>query len=107
MAALDLEDLAFLDANQKERYMALERLFESDGWHIVKAWADTCCGEALNRIVNSQSWDQNRVAVGARIAYLHMLNLESATEAEFTQYVEQAKEAKVDAEEAEDAQDNE
>lgn len=105
--ALDLEDLVHLDAAQKDRYMALERLFESDGWHIVKAWADQCAGEHLLRIVNSTSWDQNRVAVGARIAFLQMLNLEGSTEAEYSAFVEQAKTAKVDAEDAEDAQDNE
>lgn len=105
--ALDLEDLVHLDAAQKDRYMSLERLFESDGWHVVKAWASQCADEHLNRIVNSQTWDQNRISVGARIAFLNMLNLEGATEAEFGQYVANAKVAKTEAEEAEDAQGNE
>jgi hypothetical protein len=91
--ALELDQLKWLNDPQKERYMFLQRFFESDYWDFFKSWATHGLQEADNRLLNAQQWDHNRLAMGARLAFMSMLNLEASTDAEFSQYAAEAAES--------------
>lgn len=89
--ALDKEDLAALPDEHKERYRALEALFGSEGWKWAMAWASANADNRLIRLVNAQTWEQNRTESGARLAYLHLLGFEQETDAEYLALIEEQK----------------
>lgn len=86
--ALDVEDLALLPDEHKTRYRLLEELFGSEGWKWIKAWAVANADERLNRLINAQSWESNRIETGARFAYLHLLNMEEETDGAYRAMIE-------------------
>jgi len=81
--ALSMEEIGLLSDTQKQRYAELERLFEQPAWNTVKLWATNNAREQEVRLINAATWDENRIAAGARAAYLHVLNIEEVTEHEF------------------------
>lgn len=89
---MDLNDLKYLSDGSKEVYNALTRMFESEHWKAVVHWADTNAKEQVERIVNAQTWDVNRLATGERAAFLKIVHLEATTENEFLSLVDQARE---------------
>lgn len=98
---MDLDALKFLDDNDKERYMVLERLFNQPGWQLVVALATQSALDAKERAAFATSWDQNRLAVGSGLAYTHISNLQNITEAEYVQKAESAKSELADRDEEE------
>lgn len=85
---MDLEQLKYLTDDQKERYVTLERTFETKGWVIVEAWAKQRAIEQLERAAYASNWEEHRVATGARLAYEQIANLREDTEKEFTMIAE-------------------
>ena len=104
--ALDTEELVHLNDAQKERYMLLERLFEHPSWPAIMAWAEINANEQTSRLIFCKTWDENRMAAGARAAYTHLLNIENVTDLEFKAYAEQNKSEKSESI-ADDVTDNE
>jgi hypothetical protein len=104
---LDIEELQYLNDGLKERYMQLERLYENDAWHLVKAWASKNADQQVIMVMNAQNWEQTVYARGLRDGYLAILNMERANAFEFRNLVEASKQAKQEAEEAEAESDNE
>ena len=82
---MDQNQINALTPGQKERYSKLESLFEHPGWAIVEQWAQLNADEHRDRAAFAQTWDANRVSVGARTAFALVVNLRNATEAEFAQ----------------------
>lgn len=87
---MDLEQLKYLTDDQKDKYVTLERTFDSKGWKIIEVWAQQRAIEEHHRAAMASSWEDHRVATGARLAYEQLANLRDTTELEFTQLAEQA-----------------
>jgi hypothetical protein len=100
---LDQDTLKYLPPHDKERYSKLEKLFGSEGWAEIERWAVVNRMMSVERQLNATSWEQNRVAFGARQAFEMLEQLRESTEREFIQMAEDAK-AAID---SEDAYDNE
>jgi hypothetical protein len=97
--ALDMHEIQHLTDEQKERYMLLQRFFESEYWTLFKRWADANAGESLQRLIHASSWDANRIAFGQMLAYKNLLELEQSVDLEFANYAaEAAEKAQVEAE---------
>jgi hypothetical protein len=92
---MDIEDIKHLTDAQKERYMILQRGFESQFWELLKAWALSNANEQLGRLFYSQSWDQHLLARGAHDAFKLMSDQEQSVELEFANYAKEAQEAEV------------
>jgi len=95
-----MEVLKNLDDNQTDRYMKLERVFESDGWPLLEEWFTQKAEVARQRAAHANSWDENRIAVGQEGAYTELVNLRDSTMQQF----EVAAEANLDREQ-EDEED--
>ena len=106
--ALDTDEIAALSDDQKWRYMAMERLFDQEGWKLFQGWCSLNADEQLSRLVNCKTWEENRMAVGARAAFLLALNVENVTDAEFRNHAKDNKPAMArdDDDEAEDDVEN-
>jgi hypothetical protein len=80
---LEAEQLALLSPADRNRYMALEALFDSDGWKIVMALAHQSAAGALQRAALANSWAENRMAIGNSLAWNAIFQLQDATENDF------------------------
>lgn len=89
---MELEDLKYLTDEQRERYMTMERLFEQPGWTLVEKWAGINRDEAKERAANAQSWEDNRIAVGLRIAYDTFSKMRDINEREYMQLAQDQRE---------------
>jgi hypothetical protein len=92
---MDMELLQHLSAEQKDKYAKLDRLFGSEGWELVMQWARLNFDEASLRCATVNTWEENRVAVGQRLAFYKLGTLAETTENEFTELAAQAREAAV------------
>lgn len=95
---MDLELIQHLSDEQKERYTNLVRLFEMPGWAIIKKWAVINAEESRDRGASAPSWEANRIALGERIVYDVLRQMEDITEREYTLLAEENA-AKVEEEE--------
>jgi hypothetical protein len=82
---MDLEQIKFLDDGQKDRYMKLQRVFESDGWALIEQQMRNAAAAATDRILNAQTWDQSNLNRGARFVYNEVATLRETTDIEFAQ----------------------
>ena len=98
---MDMDQLQHLTAEQKARYQTLDRMFGSDGWALVVAWAAAQFEAATQEAANAKTWEQNRVANGQRLAFAQLGSLALATENEYIALAEQNSEAKFEADIAE------
>lgn len=87
---MDQAHLNLLSDEQKARYTALSRTFESPGWQEIEAWAKAQADDQLQRAAHSASWDQNRVAYGAFLVYSQVSALRARMEHEFEQLAAEA-----------------
>ena len=86
---MDLEQIKSLTDEQKERYMALTRIFEMPGWAHIQKWAELNYEDARDRGSAAGTWEQNRIAFGERIVYDVLRKMEDITEREYTLIAEQ------------------
>jgi hypothetical protein len=77
---LDLEQVNALSADDRTRYMQLEKLFSQPGWKLVMALAAQNATNALRNAAVAASWDQNRMAIGNHVAWQAIANLEKETQ---------------------------
>lgn len=96
--ALDMEQINLLDNQQKQKYMALERLFTTPGWKFVKDFCAASAEEAAAGILRATKWEDHCFALGARNAYLQIGNFEVFAENEFAAHAEDALAKKAEAE---------
>lgn len=87
---MDLEHLALLDDDQKDHYVKYERMFDTPGWALIEEWARLNSQQQFMRAAYAGSWEENRIALGARLVYEQIANLRNTTEAEFMAKAEQA-----------------
>lgn len=90
---MDQEQLSYLTDQQKERWQILENLFAHPGWNLIVQFLEIEAENQNIRAANAASWDENRLAVGARAAYAQLAKLAESTEHEFALLAEQAREA--------------
>lgn len=95
--ALDLNALKHLTDAQKESYMKAEKFFASEFWPWLQTWAKANAAQQLDRVINAETWEFNRLAYGARFAYDTMANLENITNYEFEQLAQASLDAEQDA----------
>lgn len=86
---LDIEVLQNLTDDQKNRYMKMEQLLESDGWALLQQWLQGQAEAAQGRATYAQTWEDNRVAVGQMYVYTQLADLNDAVHAEFTELARQ------------------
>lgn len=86
---MDLDQIKHLTDEQKERYMALTRLFEMPGWAIIKKWAEVNYEESRERGASANTWEQNRIHLGERVVYDVLRKTEEITEREYSSLAEE------------------
>lgn len=94
---MDIEDLQHLSDAQKERYMLLQRGFDTEFWKFIRVFAEANANNQATRLFNAASWDENRMAFGAHQAFTLVANLEAQTENDFANEAASARQAKEDA----------
>jgi hypothetical protein len=77
--------VAQLPVQAREKYARLEKLFGSDGWKDIMAWAHEYADDQAQRMLTAQNWDVYLVARGANAAFRALSNLEATTLTEFEQ----------------------
>jgi len=87
---LGLDELLYLPDEQKSRYRAYEQGFDTPFWKDLKELAEGEIENATLRGANAESWESNRIALGARIVWQYIATLEDAVENEFRQYIDQS-----------------
>lgn len=100
---MDQDLVKYLPPEQAERYGRLEKLFGEAGWQEIERWAVVNKVLSVDRQLNATTWEQSRVAYGARQAFEMLEQLRESTEKEFAQMAEDARAAK----EEQEAYDNE
>ncbi len=80
---MDQQLLNSLTDAQKSRFARLERLFKSEGWKDVMAWAALNSEDQKQRQLHAPTWEQNRLAYGAWLAFDMLASLEETTLKEF------------------------
>lgn len=85
---MDLEQLRYLDDDQKARYVKLERTFNTEGWVVIEEWALEKIDAAIKAAASASSWDQHRILTGMRLAFEQVAGLRDSTEKEFLQMAE-------------------
>ncbi len=63
------EVMMWLSDVETARYVAFQELFETDGWKLFKEYAQAKVTEFGVAGANAQTWEANRVALGARVAW--------------------------------------
>jgi hypothetical protein len=91
---VDLNELQYLTDLEKSRYMMMERLFAQPGWTEVIKQAEQGVQETVMRGANAATWEENRIALGGRVVYAWLVNLQQSTDLEFEQLAAEAKAAK-------------
>lgn len=94
--ALNEVQLSLLNDEQRSRYNKLEALFEHPGWKIVEEFAQASAQQQAQRTLNANSWDEHRLATGARMAFAQIAALPEVTENEFANLAAQAAQAQED-----------
>lgn len=82
--ALNELQLSLLTDEQRERYSALESLFEHPGWKIVTEYALAGATAQAQRALNASNWNEHQLATGARLAYTQVAGLPEVTDVEFS-----------------------
>ena len=91
--SLDMHDIQYLSNEQKERYLQLQRFFESDHWKLLQAWASANHNQWLLATALASSWEVNRMNFGQSLAYERLFNLEKEVDNEYANYAKEAQEA--------------
>jgi hypothetical protein len=98
---MDLNQINALPNTAKEKYMTLERLFETPGYKYLVEWAKGNVQEAIQRALNAPSWESFCFARGQQLAFENFTKLEEITEAEFSMIANDIMEQKAAEEELE------
>lgn len=88
---LNSEDMALLDGETQQIYMAYVRRFESDDWKELVKWAEEQAGACATRQLLASKWDDVLISRGEMRAFNQISNLEASTENQFTALVEEAR----------------
>lgn len=78
-----MEILKNLTSDQAIRFGKLEKTFETDGWKLLVEWATTQSKLWRDRAALSESWDDNRIAVGKMAVFKEFITLEQSVTNEF------------------------
>jgi hypothetical protein len=97
---MNLSQLQALNDAEKDRYMALGRLFEHPSYKFLMEWAHLQVEECTVRELNAPTWDIVLLQRGARLAYTNLVKLEAITEAEFEGIAEERIQEAAEAKEA-------
>lgn len=92
---MDQNQLMHLTDAQRQRFRALEQMFESDGWKHIVEFAKAEANSHEQRLINAPSWDVHRFSAGARAAYSVFVGLQEHFENEYAAVAQQAAESKV------------
>jgi hypothetical protein len=72
-----MEMLRWLNDEEKQRFVALEHLFESDGWRLyIKPQLAASIERFKEAGANARTWEENQQALGARLFAEELHNLE-------------------------------
>ena len=82
---MELDQINALPDTAKAKYMALEKLYDQQGWKYVKEWAVAQANEQASRILSATSWEQHCLHKGAYDAFNLFVNLENTSENEFSE----------------------
>lgn len=87
---LSLEEVQRLDDQNRGEYLALRRLFESEGWRLLSAWVSEQQRGQMNQQLIAKNWDSVLLCRGAFAAYETVRTLEQAMELVYRRIVEDA-----------------
>ena len=82
---MDMNQLNALDDPDKERYLMFARLFSDPGWAALVEFYRHKAEAMMVNGASAGSWEENRVALGMRLAYEEFANLENSNEMEFAE----------------------
>lgn len=86
---MDMKLLNALSGEQKREYMAVMRTLEDTGWEILSKHFGDLAEQLVVAGANASTWDENRIILGRRIAYLEFANLREGVEAQFEQLAQE------------------
>ena len=89
---MNIDQLQSLDPELKARYIKAERWYASDEWKDLKEWLLVEIENAKERAAFADSWDQNRLNMGAVYAYQLQVNQETIAFQEFDEAVQDIEE---------------
>jgi uncharacterized ferritin-like protein (DUF455 family) len=81
---MEIEQLQALPNGARDKYMALQRLFDHPSYKFFLDWAKASAEECTQRLINANNWETHCAQFGAKAAYESLINLENSTEHEFT-----------------------
>jgi hypothetical protein len=87
---MDQQMIKFLGAQEAEQFKRFESLFAHPGWKDVMAWAAAERASQHDRLTYATTWEANRVAYGAMLAFARLETLQETTEQLFAQSALQA-----------------
>ena len=88
LSNLDLDEIQKLDPANRTDYLALRRMYESDGWRLFMQWLALQAGEQLRRQLSGKTWDDVLVARGGRAMCDVVASIENITEVTYRQITE-------------------
>ena len=99
---IDPKLLKLLSAEQQTELREFEKLFESAGWKMLKSQIELGHQASITRLINAETWADNRFQKGAAAAYNDVLGAEERVATKFEavaqQILEDQRQADEDAE---------
>src|ERR1039458_8776685 len=85
---LDLDEIQKLDSSNRTDYLALRRMYESDGWRLFMQWLALQASQLLRRQLTGKTWDDVLVSRGGRGMCDTVASIENITEVTYRQIAE-------------------
>ena len=87
---LNLDEIQKLDPANRTDYLALRRMFESDGWRLFLQWLNLSTQNLMQRQLDAKTWDDVLLARGGFISAQTCASIENITEVTYRNIVENA-----------------
>ena len=87
---MDMNLLNALSDQQKSEYLAITRTLDGPGWDILSNYYQDRVADHIKAGANAGSWEENRILLGARLAYEEFANLRDAIEERFEELAHEA-----------------
>jgi hypothetical protein len=80
---VDLNELKLLTTEQRQRYLALEAMFGSEGWKYLMENTSHGHSDAIQRVIHATNWDAHVYAKAQADVFMMLLKMEEANENEY------------------------
>ena len=85
--------MKWLGDEERDRFVKFQELFETAGWQLLSEFSHAKVTERMVAGANAKSWEENRLALGQRLAWAEIANAAQTFMSSFEQLAESNKEA--------------